>query len=168
MAMSRRAAFTLIELLVVMGIMILIMGIGVTGYFGIRRGAEMRGAVSTVRTTLMLARQQAITKRRTVRVDLMSTNTVPETTNYLMRIMEKISDTSYDAAHADAYLPAGIQFGVVPASVTFYPSGKAGSAASMASRDITVREKYAYQGTTPQSATITVWPLTGVTKVTEP
>ena len=66
--MMRRNGFTLLEMLVVMGIMVLVMGVGVMGFQGIRRGAEVRGGALTVRTTLMLARQQAVTKRHAIRV----------------------------------------------------------------------------------------------------
>ena len=123
----------------------------------------MRGAVSTVRTTLMLARQQAVTKHRTVVVNLVtSTNVVPGVTSYLLRIMDKAADGSYTPAHADAYLPLGIEFVPPSNSVTFYPSGKAGG---VAPTQITVQEKSAYQKKPLPAATITVWPLTGVTKV---
>lgn len=161
-----KGAFTLIELLVVMGIMVLMMGIGVTGYYGIRRGAEMRGAVSTIRTTLMLARQQAVTKRRTVTVTFLSTNTVPGTTSFLMRVTEKGNGSTQVPVHSDAYLPAGIQFegGAVPDPIVFYPSGRSGGAPF---NDVTVEEKVAQAGGAIQRARVRVWMLTGVTKVTE-
>jgi Tfp pilus assembly protein FimT len=162
--------FTLLELLVVMGIMIVMMGMGITGYIAIRRGAELRGAVSSVRTTLMLARQQAITKRRTVTVSFRGgTNAATMAATYYMRITEKISETDVNAVHADAFLPMGIEFqnGELPASITFYPSGRAGD---LDPRDITVQEKFSQRAGDQykQSATVRVWPLTGVTRVTEP
>lgn len=156
-----RVGFTLLELLVVMAIMVLLMGIGITGYYGIRRGAEIRGGVSTVRTTLMLARQQAVTKRRTVTVTF-----VAGTTN-MMRILETTLDGSNVPAHADAYLPAGIDFfgGTAPDPVVFYPSGQAGGASWKPSSDVTLIEKVSQRGGIKQSATIRVWTLTGITKV---
>jgi Tfp pilus assembly protein FimT len=157
------SGFTLLELLVVMGIMILMMSMGITGYLGIRRGAEMRGAVSSVRTTLMLARQQAVTKRQTVTVSFQTTNLTAGITNHYMRIMERTSDGSNIISHSDAYLPVGVEFGGGESPVSFYPSGRAGG---VSESEIIVREKSAYQmSAQPQSQTITVWPLTGVTKV---
>jgi prepilin-type N-terminal cleavage/methylation domain-containing protein len=148
--------FTLLELLVVMAIMILLMGMGLTGYYGIRRGAEMRGAISSVRTTLMLARQQAVTKRRTVTVQFVTSST----TN-LMRILETTLDGSNIPAHADAYLPAGVQFSGLPDPVVFYPSGRA---IGTSSSDVTVQEKVAQRDGIKESRTIRVWALTGITK----
>jgi prepilin-type N-terminal cleavage/methylation domain-containing protein len=63
-AESSRAGFTILELLTVMVIIVLLMSIAAAGYLGMRRGAEMRSAVSTLRTAMMLARQQAVTHRR--------------------------------------------------------------------------------------------------------
>ncbi len=60
---ARRAGFTIIELLTVMGIMLLILGIGVVSFLNMQRGAELRGAVSAVRSVLSLARQHAVTRR---------------------------------------------------------------------------------------------------------
>ena len=158
-----RSGFTLLELLVVMAIMIMMAGIGITGYMGIRRGAEMRGAVSAVRTTLMLARQQAVTKRRTVTVSFLSTNMVPGTTSHFLRIAERNDAGSNINPHADAYLPVSIEFFPVAGPITFRPSGTAGG---VGTASITVREKELYQRSlVRQSQTIKVWTLTGVTKV---
>jgi prepilin-type N-terminal cleavage/methylation domain-containing protein len=67
-ARASRRGFTLIEMLTVMVIIIILLAVGGGGYFGMRRGAEMRAAVTSVRTTLALARQQAVTRRKTVSV----------------------------------------------------------------------------------------------------
>lgn len=60
----RKRAFTLLELLAVMGIMMIMAAIAVSSYFGMTRGSAMRGAVSHLRSTLLLARQSAIMNGR--------------------------------------------------------------------------------------------------------
>ena len=150
--------FTLIELLVVMAIMLLLMGIGVTGFFGIRRGAEMRGAISTVRTTLMLARQQAVTKRKPVTVNFVGGVNV--VSNY-MQITMVSSTGDVQEVHRAAYLPAGVEFAGAYGPITFSPIGVAGAAFT-----VKVQEKEGVkQGAAGDSASIKVWPMTGVSKV---
>ncbi len=61
---GRRRGFTLMELLTVMIIMSIVLTTGIVSYVGARRGMEMRAAVGTVQSTLSLARQHAVTKRR--------------------------------------------------------------------------------------------------------
>lgn len=61
-AMIRRA-FTLVELLVVVGIMGLMLAITVVAFEGIGRGAKMRAALVTIKSSLSLARQYAISDR---------------------------------------------------------------------------------------------------------
>jgi prepilin-type N-terminal cleavage/methylation domain-containing protein len=65
---ARPCGFTIIEMLIVMGIMVILMTIAVASWFGLRRGAEMRGAINSVKTTLDLARQQAVTRQKNVAV----------------------------------------------------------------------------------------------------
>lgn len=150
--------FTLIELLVVMALMLMLMGIGAAGYFGIRRGAEMRGAISTVRTTLMLARQQAVTKRKPMRVEFIAS----ATTNTL-RVLAAESTGATQEVHRTAYLPLGIRFlnDVAPSNIVFSPVGGAGGAV----QDVNLQERAVQAGGVQAQSTIRVWPLTGVTKV---
>ncbi len=63
-----RRGFTLMELLTVMVIMSIVLATGVVSYVGARRGAELRGAAISVKTALSMARQHAVTKRRTTAV----------------------------------------------------------------------------------------------------
>jgi len=157
-AMGRADGFTLLELLVVMGIMILLMTAGIGGYFQMRRGAEMRGAISTVRNTLMLARQQAVTKHRNVQVFF---NPDPSNT---VTVVEIISGAT-NQVHTPAALPPGIQFNPpLPASgmIAFSPMGSTGG---VGTSTINLKEKTAGKGGVQMAATITVWLLTGVTQV---
>jgi prepilin-type N-terminal cleavage/methylation domain-containing protein len=153
------AGFTLIELLVVMAIMLSLMGIGALGFFGMRRGMEMRGAISTVRTTLMLARQQAVTKRKPVTVEFVGG--IGAATN-VMKITAVSSTGDVQEVHRTAYLPAGVEFGGSYSPITFTPIGGAGAAVS-----VIVQEKVAVKqsGASPAQTTIRVWPMTGITKV---
>ncbi len=157
MKKCRNLGFTLIELLVVMAIMLMLMGIGAAGYFGIRRGTEMRGAVATVRTTLMLARQQAVTKRKSMRVEFVASTT----TNY-MKVVAAESTGTTGEVHRTAYLPLGIKFwnDAAPAPITFSPIGGAGGMGT-----VVLQERVVQAGGVQGVSTVTVWQLTGVTKV---
>ena len=87
-------------------------------------------------------------------------------TSYFLRITERNDAGSNINPHADAYLPVGIEFFPVAGPITFRPSGTAGG---VGTSSVAVREKELYQrSTVRQSQTITVWPLTGVTRVGGP
>jgi prepilin-type N-terminal cleavage/methylation domain-containing protein len=60
-----RLGFTMMELLTVIVIISVVMATGVVSWVGARRGMEMRSAASSIQTTLALARQHAVSKRRT-------------------------------------------------------------------------------------------------------
>ena len=149
--MKSRSGFTLLELLVVMGIMVLLMSISAIGIMGMRRGAEVRGAVMTVRTTMMLARQQAVTKRQNVTIEFYA---VGEDNKMVV-----VQGTAR-ATNSIVFLPRGVQFTSLPPAITFTPSGGAGVGGTTS---INLIEK-AGVGKSPQSKTITVWLLTGVTE----
>jgi prepilin-type N-terminal cleavage/methylation domain-containing protein len=151
------AGFTLIELMVVMGIMALMMGLSAVGYLGIRRGAELRGATASVRTTLMLARQYAITKRETV--DLRFITDSSNRIDVILKRTGKIYKT--------VPLPQGIEFISPPAMLTFYPAGTAGVGGQNSGVEVIElkeKEKYSDSETALQSKKIKVWMLTGITK----
>ena len=146
--MNKRNGFTLVELLVVMGIMILLMGISTMGIMGMRRGAELRGGTMAIRTTLMLARQQAVTKRQTVRVDINSTNMMVSFTTGGVSTNRTINFTP------------GITVSVPPGEtpMIYTPSGSVsgGSGAPI----ITIQDMASGGG----SKQIQVWKLTGASK----
>jgi prepilin-type N-terminal cleavage/methylation domain-containing protein len=156
-----RLGFTLLELLVVMGIMVLLMTTGMAGYFGMRRGVEMRGASAMVQNTLMLARQQAVTKRRTVEVQFHTTGV----TNSI-RVYEIAPGSANTLVHGEVVLPPGIQYegASVPTPITFVPMGKAGG---VGPSYVKLIEKAEGRGGLKRKVKITVWNLTGITKVTE-
>ncbi len=145
-----RRGFNLIELLAVMGIMILLMTISVTGMRGMRRGSEIRGAVNSVRSTLMLARQQAVTKRCKVMVCFVTSGT----TNQL-EVYSVIGGTN-NLIHGVVVLSPAIEFKGSPANIVFTPSGAASG--------LTPVPVYLGEKSGSLSNSITVWPLTGVTK----
>ncbi len=147
--MKKQNAFTLIELLVVMGLMVLLMGISVMGFIGMRRGAELRGGAMAVRTTLMLARQQAVTKRQTVNVAF-SANSMT------------VSFSGVNQTNRTTYLTPGITISKLPGNnpLQFLPTGALAVAGSFTD-EIEIKELI---GDSKQTKTIKVWLLTGVTK----
>jgi len=146
--MKSRQGFTVLELLVVMGIMAVLMGISTMSYMGVRRGAELRGAAMTVRTAMMLSRQQAVTKRRPMNVDISSTDS-SITVRY-----GSVSGVQY----RKVYLTPGVQFDQ-NLNLTFLPSGSVAGGAD--TRTIVVKER---AGVGTGVKTFTVWMLTGSTK----
>lgn len=149
---SRQSGFTLVELLTVMGIMALLMSISAIGFIGMRRGAELRGAVMSVRTTLMLARQQAVTKRQYVDVQFFASG---QDSGIL------VTQGNPPVTNSIVYLPRGIEYASLPAAIQFKPSGGAGGTGTST---VGIREKAGTSNAKPQSKTITVWLLSGVTE----
>jgi prepilin-type N-terminal cleavage/methylation domain-containing protein len=146
--MKQRNAFTLIELLVVMGIMVLLMGISTVGFMGLRRGAELRGGAMAVRTTLMLARQQAVTKRQAVKVAF--------TANSMT-----VSFSGVNQTNRITYFSPGIS--VTPPSpnpLEFLPTGALAAGAGFTAEVIITEVP---DGGAPPKR-IKVWLLTGATK----
>lgn len=143
--MRGRSGFTLIELLAVMGIMVLLMGISTMGFLGMRRGAELRGGAVAVRSTLMLARQQAVNKRQTVQVNFSSP------TNMIVY--------SGDLLEQDRviYFTPGIRVTASKPKFTFKPSGE--MEGGVGKETVTIQETPA-----GNSKVIEVWRLTGASK----
>ena len=147
-----RRGFTLIELLAVMGIMILVLSIGVVGMRGMRRGSEIRGAVNSVRSTLMLARQQAVTRRCKVMVCFVKSGATNQLEVY------SLSGGSTNLVHGIVVLSPAIEFKAPVPDIIFTPSG---AASGLTPVPVYLGEK---TGVGSLSNSITVWPLTGVTR----
>jgi general secretion pathway protein H len=147
--MKRNKGFTLVELLVVMGIMVLLMGISTMGLMGIRRGAELRGGARSVRSTLMLARQYAVTKRQEVQVGF--------TANSMT-----VSFLAGGSTNRTTYFSPGITISKLPDNnpLRFMPNGGLAVAGSFNDK-IEISEK---TGIGDGKKTIDIWLLTGVTK----
>lgn len=155
-----RAGFTVLELLVVIGIMVLLMSVAAAGYIGIRRGAEIRGAVMTLRSTMMLARQEAVTKRRSVTVEFRKSGAATEADKLYV-----ISTSAGNVVTNNIIaLPLGVQFAAAsdPDAITFRPSGRASGAGFS---EITLIERQGpVAGAVRGTRTVKVWSLTGITK----
>jgi len=137
-------AFTLIELLVVIGLMMLIMSLSFAGWAGMRKGAEMRRSVTTVQTTLMLARQQAVTRRQPVTVQY-----IAGTITNSMRVT-----VGTNQFYSQVYLSPGVKF-MASGTVPFKPNGRA-AGVGMQTIDLAGMDSTNH---------IDVWLLTGITKV---
>lgn len=146
--MKNRSGFTLVELLVVMGIMVLLMGISTLGLMGIRRGAELRGGARSIRSTLMLARQYAVTKRQVVQVQFTSSSMT-------------VIFSGAGSTNRTTYFSPGITI-TPPANnpLRFLPTGGLAVAGTYTD-EIVVSEK---PGIGTGSKTNKIWLLTGVTK----
>jgi prepilin-type N-terminal cleavage/methylation domain-containing protein len=135
-----RYGFTLLELLVVMGIMVMLMSIATASFFGMRRGAEFRGAVSMVQNAMILARQQAVTKRRTVEL------TFEGGTNNSISMTE-MDQGVQKPVHSRMVLPVGTQFDsdantmAFSKTLTFSPVGSANSIGSVGQETVSVWER---------------------------
>jgi hypothetical protein len=125
------------------------MTVAVMNILGSTRGAAMRGAVTTLRSTLMLARQQAVTKREKVFVTFY---TAPVHCYTVTNTAGLIGGTNY--------LPPGVTFQTPlpsPNPIRFTASGSGGSAVNP-----TVSLTESPGG---RSCSLTVYGLTGLIKV---
>jgi len=105
--------FTLAELLAVIIIMSILMVFVVPSVVGMTRGASMRGATMQVRSTLMAARQIAITRRATASVLFPQTLSSPnDSKNYRAIAIFTNGTTAANGALVSAwdFLPQGIVF----------------------------------------------------------
>lgn len=147
-----RRGFTLIELLMVMTLMVIVMSTVAVVFRDIGRGAGMRGAVNSARSTLALARQYAVTKRQDIFVTFTSTADAGGSNAWYI-----VSNQWGQIVSPQTELPAGVD---VSEAKTFHfqSDGTLGSGAM--DENIVLRET---QG--PGNNTITVRAMTGSIKV---
>lgn len=119
----------MLELITVLAIMIIIMSSAVVSIVGMRRGAEMRSGMSSLRTTIALARQSAVTKREKVTVHFAIRDTGGNGRDFwLSNDTGTISETNH--------LSLGLEFArrafgyTASSSLEFRPTGGSGSASN--------------------------------------
>jgi prepilin-type N-terminal cleavage/methylation domain-containing protein len=114
---GRQQGFTLLELLTVMAIMALVMGMTMASFRGLGRGARLRGAVNTVRSSLSMARQQAVMKGQTVELRFFETDGI-----YGYRVWNVVED--YELGER-IHMPRGIRLLPADTVIRLLPSGGA-------------------------------------------
>ena len=157
---TSRGGFTLIELLAVLAIMMFMMGLAIGAFQGYGRHAAITSSVLQMKSSLSLARQLAITKRR--RTTFVFGNTQEERGYYYLTTNEVASGLIGDTN----YLNQGIFFDLsVPNTYTNPITFKLDGACSFgaAPRSISMRERGT--GTNRASAILQIYPLTGRVKV---
>lgn len=148
-----RRGFTLLELLTVIAIMAVMMGATTAAYFGLGRGARLRGAVSTLRSSISLTRQQAILKGQTLRLEFSAPGGF-----YQYEVWNRTDPGDPYQVGTTGYLPRGIEISPSTAILTFYPTGSAGTGAPV---EFTLTEL----GGAGAPVKLMVYPLTGLMKV---
>ncbi len=119
---GRKQGFTLAELLAVMLIMVILMGMAVGAFYGMGRGARMRGAVSSFNTTLSLSRQYAITRSQPLTIELIESDDTGETV-WSYNILYYDNGNNEQQLRPTQYLPPGILFVADNNRFTFRPDG---------------------------------------------
>ena len=150
----KRRGFTLLELLTVIAIMAVMMGATTAAYFGLGRGARLRGAVSTLRSSISLTRQQAILKGQTLTLEFSE----PSTDLHQYEVWNRTDPGVPYQVGTTGYLPRGIKISPSTAVLTFHPTGSAGAGTEVI---FTVTEI----GGAGTPVSLTVYPLTGLMKV---
>jgi prepilin-type N-terminal cleavage/methylation domain-containing protein len=159
------SAFTLIELLVVIVLMAIIIAISAPAFVGMGRGAGMRGAVSSVRSTLSLLRQWAITHREQVAfVYFQDAGTnFPDSYYYATNAYGTaiISANYNDKYNGSPRLPLEVKF-ALSGVITFKTDG--GLASGAVSTNITIEDRK-FPGDTTKAKVISINGLTGGIRV---
>ena len=154
----RRRGFTLLELLVVLAIMGLIMGTSIASYFSMGQGARMRGAVSTIQSSLALARQRAILHQKPISVVFLTITKRFDLPESAYAFQDEATGQRYGEV---MHVPSGIDLDLSKLSddrITFRPSG--------AADEVTSTIELSQAGSTVNWQ-ITVYGLTGLTMVDE-
>ena len=143
-------AFTLIELLLVMLIMALILASGVAGFIKIRDRQELRGGTTSIRQSMGLAHQHAVTKRERVYIAFSAVGASPGWFKIANNV-GLIGETNY--------MPPGVRLFPPPTNIWFYPGGNVDNPGTNC---VVLTHK-----TVPGTNVITVYNLTGLVDVEE-
>lgn len=161
------AGFTLVELLTVIAVMGIMLGVAVVGFNHFGRGVRLRTAGRLIQQQLDLARQRALTSRKTHGVQFVSR---AEPDRDRLRIYYNDAAGKKITVGRWTELPPGIEFGAAPPPVgadmppqmdgiQFRPTGRADSSSYTFKIHDTDTEK---------EREIEVVPVTGHTKVSVP
>ncbi len=179
-----KSAFTLIEMLVVMALMALMIGVGVSSFYGIGGGSALNGAVNEIQGALALARQQTVMQNSSVNIYFYEDNqsydvvyqmwamTNGVTVSY-QQMKDEIADALRDGRNNKYgyklgslfHFPKGLKVSVdgteikgnINKYISLRPTGSTASAGTSRIEMILEEKGYGYE--------ITVFPVTGLTSV---
>ena len=181
---SYNSAFTLIEMLVVMALMALMIGVGVSSFYGIGGSSALNGSVNEVQGALSLARQQTVMQNSSVNIYFYQDKNSYDIV-YEMWAMTNGVDYSYDQMQTEIsdasqdgrdnkygyklgslfHFPKGLTVSINNNEITdnheeyisLRPTGSTASASNSEIKLILTEKGYGYL--------ITVFSITGLTKV---
>lgn len=157
---SRKRGFTLAELLAVMLIMVILMGMAVNAFYGMGRGARMRGAVASFNTALSLTRQYAITRSEPLTIELIESEETGETVwSYNILREDEGQSEEERRLRPTQYLPPGISFDTTDLRFTFLADGSLDGHRNVV---IDVVDEHGH------AITFTIYGLTGMVNIKEP
>jgi len=92
---SFKSAFTLIEMLVVMGLMIIMLTVGISSFYGIGESSSLSGVMNELQATMVHSRQQAIIQKYPVNVYFHHDDTKGDTVYEAWAITNGSTSVSY-------------------------------------------------------------------------
>ena len=160
---NKKSGFTLIELLAVMGIMLLVTGIAIMGFYGKGQGDRLRASVETMTGTISFARQYAIAKNAEVTVTFV--HSVPAGDPQYYQVDAVQAGAGSWRVREPTYLPKGIEFdgGEPPPDEIIFDRDGTATANGAGGWEINLRNVESDAGVT--SVQITIFPATGLTEV---